>query len=476
MKAGENEGGALMSKHIAPGSVVVLSFVALSLGAGAPTASPIVARTGTLTSAATTTLESVSTSGEQANLYSYAIGISAHGRYVVFNSDATNLVPRDANYQSDVFVRDRVTGVTTRVSVSSRDDEAAQSPDPFGGSHAGGISADGRFVVFYSDAANLAAHDTNAAVDIFVHDRKARRTSRVSVGSTGRQANAGSGFPAISANGRYVAFISLASNLVAGDTNHASDVFVHDRATGQTRRMSVSSRGRQGNGWSETPALSADGRYVTFTSIASNLVAGDTNGLPDAFVRDRTRGETRRVSVSSSGRQGAGPRYSNGSNAPSVSANGRYVAFRSDMTNLVPGDTNHVFDIFVNDRVTRQTRRVSIATRGGQANAESLGSPVVSADGRYVAFASLATNLVENDRNEITDVFIRDRRTHRTFLASLGSTGGQGTDGSWPATFSADNRYLAFSSWAGNLVPSDLSPGPDAFVRDFGAADENAGA
>jgi Tol biopolymer transport system component len=420
------------------------------------------------TAGATTTIESVSTTGSQGDLYSYAVAISAHGRYVLFSSDADNLVANDTNEQTDAFVRDRVTGRTTRVSVSSTGAQARRSSDPFGGSKAGGITADGRYVVFRSDASNLVAGDTNRAEDIFVHDRKTGRTSRVSVTSGGRQANGASGFPVISADGHYVAFVSSASNLVAHDTNGAADVFVHNLVTGRTRRVSVSSRGRQANAECDEPSISRHGRYVAFASPASNLVANDTNGLSDVFVRDRRTGRIHRVSITSRGAQSDGSSTGTGSNAPAISADGRFVAFHSDASNLVPRDTNRAFDIFVHDRTTGATQRVSVGPNGRQANAESLGPPTISADGRYVAFASLASNLVAGDQNDTTDAVIRDRVAHTTILASLSSTGEQGNDGSWPAAFSADSRYLAFSSWAGNLVPDDASPGPDVFVRDFG--------
>jgi len=420
------------------------------------------------TATPTNTLVDVSSTGDQANLYSYAIGISGNGRYVLFSSDATNLVANDTNDRTDAFVYDRETAETSRVSVSSTGAQADQAADPFGGSKAAGISSSGRFVVFRSDAANLVPADTNGAEDIFVHDRQTGETTRVNVSSTGHQANRESGFPTISADGRYVAFGSAASNLVPGDTNHASDVFVRDRVTGQTRRISISSSGRQSNAESYSPALSAHGRFVAFASSASNLVPNDTNHLADVFVRDRRTGTTRRVSVSNSGKQACCSSTQTGSNAPSISADGRYVAFHSDASNLVPGDTNHAFDMFVRDRGLGKTRRVSVGNGGEQANQESIGAPVISADGRYVAFASLATNLVADDLNDTTDAFIRDRVAHKTILASLSSTGEQGNDSSWPAAMSADDRYLAFSSWAGNLVSDDVSPGPDVFVRDFG--------
>lgn len=411
---------------------------------------------------------SVSSSGEQGDYSSFATGISARGRYVAFSSDATTLVAGDTNGKRDAFVHDRNTGETTRVSVSSSGEES-HCRDPFGCSSAAGISADGRYVAIVSDAPDLVPGDTNLASDVFVHDRRTGVTSRVSVSSAGSQGNGSSGFAAISSDGRYVAFTSGASNLVAGDTNDAADVFVRDRRTGRTTRVSLDSRGRQTNSASESsgPAISAHGRFVAFTSNASNLVPHDTNELPDVFVRDLRTGRTTRVSVNSRGRQAAGDRTGNGSNAPSISANGRFVAFHSAASNLVRGDTNRVFDIFVRDRKTKRTRRVSVSSRGRQANAESFGPPSISPDGRFVAFGSLASNLVAGDANDITDVFVYDRRTQRVTVGSLNTEGAQGDDGSSNAVgaFSADDRSLAFSSWSSNLVDGDTNGGPDAFVR-----------
>jgi Tol biopolymer transport system component len=428
------------------------------------------AQSAAQTVTATTVRVSVSSHGAQGNLPSWVEGISADGRWVVFSSASAALVAGDTNERQDAFVRDRRTGKTTRVSVSSRGRQGQAARDPFGGSAAEGISADGRYVLFRSDAANLVAGDTNHAQDVFVSDRRIGRTTRVSVSSSGRQASGRSDFAVISPNGRFVAFGSEAPNLVAGDTNRAVDVFLRDRIKGTTQRVSVGSRGKQGNRESEQPSISADGRYVVFQSNASNLVTGDTNGLSDVFVRDRKSRRTTRISVDSHGRQSAGDPTRNGSNAAAISADGRYVAFHSAASNLVRSDTNHVFDIFVHDLETGRTDRVSISSSGGQADAESLGSPVISGDGHYVAFASLATNLVPGDKNDITDTFVRDRRAGKTTLVSLSSKGAQGGDSSWPngvPAFSAGNRYLAFSSWAGNLVPGDTNGTADAFVRDL---------
>jgi Tol biopolymer transport system component len=450
----------LVKKAIALISSIVLGSLALAAAAATPP---------------TTTRVSVSSAGVQGDRDTFAAGISADGHYVVLNSQARNLVPRDTNDRWDVFVRDSVTGQTSRVSVSSSGAQAEPGTDPWGGSTQGAISANGRYVVFVSDARNLVSGDTNRATDVFLHDRTTGATTRVSVSSSGRQANGGSAYPAISADGRYVAFQSIASNLVRHDTNRLIDVFVRDLRTGKTTRVSLDSRGRQARCnldycESTEPALSAHGRYVAFESSATNLVRHDTNRLADVFVRDRGTGKTTRVSVDSHGRQGGRDRTNNGSNAPAISANGRYVIFHSADSNLVRADTNRTFDIFLHDRLTRRTTRVSVGNDGRQANGENLGPASISSDGRYVAFASLASNLVTGDANEITDVFVRDLAAGRTILASLGDRGQQGTDGSAPAAvaFSADDRYLAFSSGSPNLVPGDTNTVPDAFVRDFG--------
>ena len=248
-------------------------------------------------------------------------------------------------------------GQTTRVSVSTADAQGNQVSGP------NAISADGRYVAFYSWADNLVVGDTNGMSDAFVRDRVTGKTTRVSVGSVGTQGNDMSFTSAISADGRYVAFMSHASNLVAWDTNGRGDAFVRDLVTGKTTRISVSSAGAQGNNTSYPNAVSADGRYVAFSSSADNLVAGDTNGTKDAFVRDRVTGKTTRVSVDSAGVQG-----NYGGSPSAISADGRYVAFTSNADNLVAGDTNGWGDAFVRDRVIGKTTRVSVSSAGTQGN------------------------------------------------------------------------------------------------------------
>jgi Tol biopolymer transport system component len=417
----------------------------------------------------TTTRVSVDSAGAEGDMYSCCAAISADGRYVAFGAYASNLVAEDTNSTSDIFVHDSETGVTERVSVAS---DGAQA-DNYSFSPA--ISADGRYVAFRSDASNLVVGDENGLPDVFVHDRETGATTRVSVNSAGEEANGSSFSSAISANGRYVAFFSYASNLVDGDSNSTSDVFVHDRQTGATERVSVDSGGAQANGESGQfgLAISGDGRFIAFTSEASNLVDGDDLGSQDIFVHDRQTGATTRVSVGTGGAEADGYSYS-----PAISADGRYVAFASDASNLVMGDDNEASDIFVYDRVSGVTERASVDSSGAEAHGYS-GSPAISADGRFVAFDSIAPDLVSGDTNSCTDesgphncadVFVRDRQTAVTQRVSVNSAGAEATGSSLSPAISADGRFIAFDSDAPDLVPEDGNSAEDVFVRDRGPA------
>jgi archaellum component FlaF (FlaF/FlaG flagellin family) len=404
--------------------------------------------------AQTTERVSVDSSGMEGNGGSGDASISADGRYVAFSSDADNLVPGDTNGEFDVFVHDRQTGVTERVSVDSSGVEGINRS-----THAS-ISADGRYVAFDSIADNLIPGDTNGTDDTFVHDRQTGVTERVSVDSSGAQGNDWSYNPSISADGRYVAFSALADNLVPGDTNGKYDVFAHDRQTGVTERVSVDSSGLEGSDWSDFASISADGRYVAFDSTADNLVPGDTNSIQDVFVHDRQTGVTERVSVDSSGVEG-----NDWSIIASISAGGRYVTFQSAAGNLVLGDTNSYQDIFVHDRQTGVTERVSVGSTGFEGNGWSFNASI-SADGRYVAFHSEADNLVPGDTNSKWDVFVHDRQTDVTERVSVDSSGVEGNDWSGASSISADGRYVAFHSKADNLVPGDTNGLLDIFVHD----------
>jgi len=282
---------------------------------------------------------SVDSSGAQATGASSSVSLSADGRFVVFTSDAANLVANDRNLSSDLFVRDRLTGVTSLVSTDANGNQADDASFTFSRE---AISDDGRFVGFTSDASNLVPGTLSRGDRVYVKDLQTGAIDLVSVDSAGNEADLTSDLDAISADGRFVVFDSPATNLVAGDTNGAVDVFVRDRSTGATERVSVDSSGGEGDDDSERPCISADGVRVAFTGIADDLVAGDGNGWPDVFVRNRSTGFTERVRVDTAGGDADAPSFD-----CVISADGRFVGFASFADDLVSGDTNADEDVFV---------------------------------------------------------------------------------------------------------------------------------
>ena len=428
--------------------------------------------------------------------------ISADGRYVAFSWHATNLVPDDTNDSVDVFVRDLDTGITELVSVA---------PDGTPGNDFSvltSMSSDGRFVAFYSAASNLVPDDTNNAIDIFVRDRQTGITELVSVATDGSLANGGSVWPSISDDGRYVAFSSSATNLVPNITNVASHpeeikTFVRDRQTGITELVSVSSDGTPANNttgfWYWQVSISADGRYVSFVSAADNLVPNDNDNSKDIFVRDLQQGTTELVSIIAND---SSDDYWGYLSIPSLSADGRYVAFDAYDSRLLaplPDIEDYIdqdnfgtfladlqayydsFDIntFIRDRQTGSTELVSVKIDGADGNNKNSRyskQPSISADGRYVAFTSEASNLVTGDTNNSSDIFVRDLQTGITELVSVGIDGSPGNPSSFDPSFSsfnpsinADGRYIVFSSVANNLIPNNsFLDNLELFVRDRG--------
>ena len=402
-------------------------------------------------------LLSVASDGTQGNDDSYSPSISSDGRFAAFHSDASNLVPEDTNGGPDVFLHDHLTGVTEMVSVASDGTHGDST------SKDPSISADGRLVAFWSYAGNLVTGDTNSLTDVFVHDRQTGETTRVSVTSTGGQSCGD--HPSISADGRFVAFQSICTNLVTQDNNYWSDVFVHDRQTGITEIVSVDSDGIQGNGESSSPIISANGRFVAFESTSTNLVPQDTNAAKDIFVHDRQTDSTERVSVASDGAQ-SDDSCGYSACSLSISADGRFVAFQSMASNLVPGDTNDWTDVFVHDRQTGETTRVSTGINGAQGNNISE-NPFISADGRYVAFDSIASNLVPGDSVYYFDVFVYDRQTGLTTRVSINKDGQEGNGYSQHPKISANTQWIAFRSGTSNLVPGDINGYLDIFEAEW---------
>lgn len=411
--------------------------------------------------ARTLTRVSVNSAGTEGNQDSStpelgAVSVSSGSACVAFMSQATNLVSNDTNGVTDIFVHCSDTGVTERVSVGVGGIEANAQ------SSTASISSDGRYVAFLSAATNLVAGDSNNANDVFRYDRMTGTTQRVSVDSNGNQSIGGSLFCKISGNGRFVVFTSGADDLVPGDTNGFADVLVKDMVTGAVEIASVDSAGVQGNSTSHYPTVSEDGRYVVFRSFASNLVPGDTNGFPDAFLRDRQASTTERIDVSTGGGEADASvplGFSSG-----VSADGRYVAFESGATNLVAGDTNFSQDIFLRDRQLGTTVRISVDGGGAQANSNSR-APSMSSDGGYVVFEAAASNLVSGDTNGVPDIFRVEPVTGIIERVSVADAGTQanGTSDRYPA-ISGDGCNIAFNSVANNLVPNDTNGKKDAFL------------
>jgi len=398
-------------------------------------------------------IEGNAASGEKKDGGTRTVAISGDGNVVAFTSAASNLVPGDINGKIDVFVFDRIAGTIELVSVDSGGAQA--DADCFAPS----LSADGRVVGFWSKATTLVANDTNACEDSFVHDRGTGITELVSVDSTGTQGNAQSRRVALSSDGTFAAFESNSTNLVANDLNYKFDIFVRDRAAGTTRRVSVFSY--EGDDDSIDPDISDDGRIVVYTSFATNLVFSDTNGCADVFSRDTVKNVNVRISVDSSGTEGNGL-----SSNPVVSGDGSIVAFESVASNLIANDGNRSSDIFCHDFATRSTRRVSLDSAGLESNGNSIDAEL-SADGKFVAFSSAASNLVANDTNGVLDAFLRDRATKTTLLLSSDYHAAVGNGRSANAVVSGDATKAAFASLATNLVANDSNGVFDVFLDDL---------
>jgi Tol biopolymer transport system component len=376
---------------------------------------------------------SVSSVGSEANGSNGDAVVSADGRYVVFSALFTNLVPgRLFATLPTVLVRDRW---------SYRTEYIGEGVAP-------AISADGRFVAYENRATN----------QISLRDRAFGTTETISLSTAGTPGNAGSLAPSLSADGRYVLFTSTSTDLVPGDTNASADVFVRDRSTGTTTRLGLSASEAQGNGPSRGVGINGDGRWVLFVSSATNLVPGDTNGVQDVLLRDRVAGTTERVSVSSLGEQG-----NNASYGQSLSGDGRFVAFTSDAGNLVPGDTNGMRDVFLRDRVRGTTERVNLSSAGAQSDNTSDFADV-SSNGRFVVFQTPSTNLVPGDTNNRIDIFLRDRVKGTTQRVSVSATGEQANHDNTRPSMSEDARTIVFSSIATNLVPWDTNGQIDVFA------------
>jgi Tol biopolymer transport system component len=415
-----------------------------------------------------TLTESRAPAGAPGDSTSLEPSLDRTGRYLAFTSAATNLVPNDTNGVADVFVRDRLTGTTTRVSVG-----------PLGGqgnaaSGMPAISADARYVAFVSAATTLVEADNNGTTDVFLHDRQTGVTRRVSNGPGGVAGNGASTAPAVSGDGRYVVFSSLASNLIGGDTNGVSDVFRFDRQANRISRVSEAvpftlglTAGAavfervQAEGASGEPDLDGAGGRIVFTSVAP-LVPEDTNGRSDTYVVDVDAGTVGLLSSGPGGVPGDGE-----STQPAISEDGKAVVFASTSTNLVPDDTNGRSDIFVVGTETPRRddpKRVSQSSAGGQTNGDSR-NPDINSDGTEVTYESDADNVVVGDTNGRSDIFQVTVATLQTRRVSEGTSGAESNGDSTGAAMSGDGRTIAFASLGFTLVSGDGNGVSDVFVH-----------
>lgn len=432
--------------------VTLAVAVALALlTAGAATAAPDADRSGA--APGRTRLVSVGLGGSPGNGSSGSAKISTDGNRVAFGSSARNLVRGDDDGGSDLFVRTRSTGRTVLVDLGW---DGEQSTGP---SRVNELSRTGRYVAYDSAAADLVPNDTNDQYDIFVRDLRRQRSERVSVSSSGEQANSYSNLPAISSSGRFVAYTSYATNLVPDDTNGGLDVFLRDRREDTTTRVSEGEGGVQAAGESASAVISANGRVICYVSNADNLTPDEDNEYGGIFCVDRIAGVPELVSHTFDGSPiGYYPVLGG------VSAGGRYVVFSSLADNIVADDTNEVADVFVRDLRTDTTRLVSVTSSGEQADAESFW-PSISDDGAVVSFDSLASNLVGDDTNGKYDVYVHRLDTGRTRRASVSTAGAQGNLASLVSNLSGDGRFVVFNTGATNLVPGDTNGAADVLVR-----------
>jgi len=396
-------------------------------------------------------LISRSSAGVQGNSWSSGPpAVSASGQFTAFHSYSDNLVANDTNVNYDIFLRDRLAGTTVRVSVDSSGLQAS------GSSVYPSISADGNLIAFASTASNLAPGDTNGTWDVFVHDRASGQTRLVSRSTAGVQGNMNSEFPSLSADGRCVAFQSFATNLAPDPNGFTRDAFVHDLMTGETTLVSVGDLGQAANDNCDGTTISDDGRLVAFHSSATNLVLGDTNGLTDVFVRDRIAATTVRVSVDSAGAQSTDGYSFN----PAFSGDGRFVAFQSSATLASIDIDGGFFDVYLFDRVAGRTLAVTAADPAFPADTPTT-VPAISGDGRQIAFqiAVLVEPCVYR-----THVFLHDRAM-RSSRALSQHQGVLGNDDSSDPAISATGGVIAFASEASNLVRGDGNAAGDVFVH-----------
>ena len=417
-------------------------------------ASPVLFVQPTLATPPVTERVSLDSAGHEGDRASKNPSLNSDGQFIVFASEATNLVSDDFNDVQDIFLHDWLTNVTTRVSVNAQGQEANGTSDwPE-------ISADGRWVAFSSAASNLVDGDNNGVDDVFVIELSSGAVERVSISSAGGQANNISTQPVISGDGRFVAFISSATNLISDSTSGQSEAYLYDREDRRLHWVSAPNGGP--NDWpSGELSISVDGNWVAFSSRSSQLIADDINGRSDIFLWNTASGTLEFANSPSPTEQANGSSY-----LPALSADGRWIAFRSYASNLVSNDNNGMFDIFLRDRLTGSIQFVSLTSAGEQNQNGSSDEPVISADGRFIAFRSNATNLVSNDNNNKMDIFLRDMQGTTTRV-STDSAGVESDDNAFAPAISSNSAVIAFYSESTtlDLVLVDSNASDDVFAH-----------
>lgn len=413
-----------------------------------------------LTPSASTTLVSVAlptTAGSAASLTTTSSGssFSSDENLLVFASDAANLVTGDTNASTDIFIANLTTGAIARVSVTST---GAQADGP---SFFPSISADGRYVAFQSYATNLVANDTNGTADIFVKDLQTGTVTLISSSATGTLGNNFSSLPAISSNGQFVVYSSFATNLSPDDTDATVDVYRKNVQTGAIDVVSRSAAGVKADQASSNPAISADGRYVAFATSATNLLpaSADNNGKIDVYRKDMSSNAIALVSSSSSGTIGSAD-----SASPSISSDGNIIAFLSAATNLVTGDANTKTDVFTKNMTTAATTRISVANDGSELTADS-NNPSMSSDGTKITFVTAATTVVTGDTNALADVFVRDTGANTTTRANTQAGGVQSAGGGDGGRLSPSGVKMAYFTGAADLNANDTNGLFDVYVK-----------
>ncbi|HEY8383196.1 MAG TPA: hypothetical protein VIL09_13690 [Microvirga sp.] len=395
---------------------------------------------------------SVSATGTEGRNGSGISSFDQTGRYIVFESESDDLVPNTTFTGANIFLKDALTGATNLVAVTQAGVQASgDSQDP-------SISANGRYVVFTSYASNLVPGDTNNNNDIFLKDLGTGVLTRVSTRTGEGQVGAPASEGDISADGRYVVFTSYGA-FIDGVTPNRYHIYRKDTATGTTQLVSATGAGAEGADVSQEAQISLDGNLVVFQSRANNLVDGDTNGRTDIFLKNMTTGAVSLVS------QAAGGANGDSQNAQ-ISANGRFIVFDSAASNLVAGDTNNSIDVFRKDLQTGEVTLVSRSAMSGLADGGSERAQI-SADGRYVVFQSEASNLAPGQATDVANVFLKDMETGSITVLSQSASGASPNQSSTNARITPDGRYALLESDAGNLVPGDTNTDYDVFRVDL---------